>query len=112
MGKINIIDSTYFTTKEIYQCLYLIGDNKLAELTSLKNIGKKMEKKLISIDISTVEELKKVGSKETFFRLKLRYPNVCLVHLYTLEGAISGIEYNLLSPNVKHSLKGYIDSLK
>jgi len=84
----------------------------LAELTSLKNIGKEIDKKLKSVDISTAEELKKVGSKEAFYRLKLHYPNVCLVYLYTLEGAISDIEYNKLPEDVKQSLKNYSDSLK
>lgn len=84
----------------------------LAELATLRNIGKEIEKKLKSIDISTAEELKNVGSKEAFFRLKLHYPNVCLVHLYTLEGAISDIEYNQLPEDVKQRLKNYSDSLK
>jgi len=87
----------------------------MAELTSLRNIGKEMEKKLKSIDITTAEELKKVGSKEAFARLKLRYANICMicpVHLYTLEGAISDIEYNQLPESVKQDLKNFSDGLK
>lgn len=84
----------------------------MAELTTLRNIGTEIEKKLKSIDISTAEELKNVGSKEAFFRLKLHYPNICLVHLYTLEGAIADIEYNQLPEDVKQRLKDYSDSLK
>ena len=56
----------------------------MAELTSMRNIGKTMEEKLKAVDICTAEELRQTGSKEAFLRLKLRYPNVCLVHLYTL----------------------------
>jgi len=87
----------------------------MAELTSLRNIGKEMEKKLKSIDITTAEELKKVGSKEAFVRLKLRYANICMicpVHLYTLEGAITDTEYNQLPESVKHDLKSFCDGLK
>jgi len=84
----------------------------MSELTSLRNIGKEIEKKLKSVDISTAEELKQVGSREAFLRLKLRYPSVCLVYLYTLEGAISDIEYNQLPEDVVRSLKEYSDSLK
>ena len=84
----------------------------MAQLASLKNIGKEIEKKLKSVDISTAEELKRLGSKEAFFRLKLRYPSVCLVHLYTLEGAVADIDYNQLSEDVKKSLKEYSDNLK
>ena len=87
----------------------------MAELTFLRNIGKEMEKKLKSVDITTAEELKKAGSKEAFVRLKLRYANICMicpVHLYTLEGAISDMEYNQLPENVKHDLKNFSDKLK
>ena len=84
----------------------------MAELTSLRNIGKEIEKKLKSVGIETAEELKKVGSKEAFMRLKSQYPNVCLVHLYTLEGAVSDTEYNKLSEGVKQGLKDYNDSFK
>lgn len=84
----------------------------MAELTSLRNIGKEIEKKLKSVDITTAEELKKVGSEEAFVRLKLRYPEVCLVHLQTLEGAVSDREYNQLPEDVKKRLKEFSDGLK
>ena len=84
----------------------------MSDLSSLRNIGKELEKKLKSVDIMTAEELAKVGSKEAFVWLKLRYPNVCLVHLYTLEGAISDNEYNQLSDDVKRYLKDFSDRFK
>ena len=82
----------------------------MSELTSLRNIGKELDKKLKSVDITTSEELKKVGSVEAFIRLKLRYPRVCLVHLYALEGAISNTEYSKLQDDVKQRLKAISDS--
>jgi len=84
----------------------------MTELSAFKNIGKEIEQKLKSIDISTAEELKGIGSKEAYFRIKLKYPSACLVHLYALEGAISGMEYNQLPENVKQSLKEFNDSFK
>ena len=84
----------------------------MAELTSLMNIGKVIEKRLKSVDISTAEELKKVGSKEAFTRIKLRYPNICLVHLYSLEGAILGVKYHQLPEDTKQSLKDYSNSFR
>lgn len=84
----------------------------MTELSSMKNIGKEIEKKLKSVDIYSGEELTNLGSKEAFFRLKMRYPNVCLVHLYTLQGAIDNIEYNSLPDDIKRDLKGFNDSLK
>ena len=84
----------------------------MAELKSIRNIGKEIEKKLKSVGISTAEELKEIGSKEAFIRIKTNYPNVCLVYLYTLEGAISDIEYNQLPEYVKQDLKDFNESLK
>lgn len=84
----------------------------MAELSSLKNIGKEIERKLKSIGINSAEELKKIGSKDTWFRLKLKYSEICLVHLYTLEGAISDIEYKQLSEETKKDLKQFTDQWK
>ena len=44
--------------------------------------------------------------------MKERYPNVCLVHLYTLEGAVSQTEYNSFSEEKKRELKEFSDHLK
>ena len=77
----------------------------MAELTSMRNIGKELEKKLNAIGINTAEELIEIGSKEAFFRLKTRFPNVCLVHLYTLQGAVDNMEYNRLPDDMKQDLK-------
>ena len=84
----------------------------MAKLTSMINIGKEMENKLNSIDICTAEELIQIGSKESFSRLKIRHSNICLVHLYTLQGAIDNIKYSQLSSKVKSDLKIFNDSLK
>jgi len=84
----------------------------MSNLSSLRNIGKELEKKLTSVGISTAEELKEIGSEEAFFRLKLTYPNVCLVYLQALEGAVSSTEYNRLPEDVMKRLKTFCDNLK
>ena len=84
----------------------------MSELTTMRNIGKEMDKKLRSIGICSAEELVQTGSREAYLRLKLRYPNVCLVHLYTLQGAIDDVEYNRLPEQVRSNLKRFSDSLK
>ena len=84
----------------------------MTELTSMMNIGKEKEKKLTSIGIKSAEELIEAGAKDAFLRLKQKYPNVCLVHLYTLEGAIHNIEFNSLSEDKKRELKEFSDFLK
>lgn len=78
----------------------------------MKNIGKEIERKLNIIDICSAEELIKIGSKEAFLQLKMQFPNICLVHLYTLQGAIDDIEYNQLPDEVKQDLKSFSDELK
>ncbi len=84
----------------------------MSDLTTMPNIGKEMASKLKSVEIDTAEELIEIGSKEAFFRLKTKYPQVCLVHLYTLEGAIQNVEFNCLSEETKADLKEFSDSLK
>ena len=84
----------------------------MIELTNLKNIGEELAKKLNSIGINSAEELIDLGSKEVFSRLKLKYPNICLVHLQALEGAILDTTYNQLPKDIKQNLKDYNDSLK
>lgn len=78
----------------------------------MRNIGKEMEIKLNAIGICSAEELRETGSKEAFFRLKIHYPSVCLVHLYTLQGAIDDMGYNRLPDVTKRDLKAYRDGLK
>lgn len=84
----------------------------MSELTSLRNIGKEMEKKLTSIGIDSAEKLIESGSKQAFMKLKEAYPSVCLVHLYTLEGAITDVEFNSLSEDKKKELKEFSDFLR
>lgn len=84
----------------------------MSKLTSLRNIGTELERKLKSIGITTPEELRTTGSEKAFVMLKLRYPNVCLIHLYTIEGAITDTDYNQLPEDVKQRLKTFNDGLK
>lgn len=83
----------------------------MAELASMRNIGKEMERKLKAVGIFSAEELAQTGSKEAFFRLKTRFPNICLVHLYTLQGALDNMKYHQLSDEVKRDLKDFCDDL-
>lgn len=84
----------------------------MANLTSLRNIGAELEKKLKSVGIMTAEDLKRTGSEDAYVRLKLQHPSVCLVHLYAIEGAITDTDYNQLQDDVKLKLKNISDSFK
>lgn len=84
----------------------------MAELISMMNIGKEMAKKLDSVGIGSAEELVSSGAEQAFLKLKERYPNICLVHLYALEGAVRGVEFNSLPESRKRELKEFSDFLK
>lgn len=84
----------------------------MAELASMRNIGREMARKLTAVGIDSPEKLVEIGSKQAFFQLKEVFPNVCLVHLYVLEGAITNQEYNQLSEETKQDLKAFSDALK
>lgn len=84
----------------------------MSELTSMINIGQEMTRKLTSIGIDSPEKLVETGSKQAFIKLKQAYPSVCLVHLYTLEGAIENVEFNALSDDMKKELKEFSDFIK
>ena len=81
-------------------------------LTSMKNIWKEMERKLTAVGIDSPETLTELGAKHAFFKLKEVFPQVCLVHLYVLEGAIQGVAFNSLPKDKKQELKEFSDFLK
>lgn len=84
----------------------------MTELNKIKNIGKELERKLQIIGINSAQKLKSVGSKETFFRLKQKFPEVCLVHLYAFEGALTDTNFNELLEETKKDLKAFSDEWK
>ena len=84
----------------------------MADLTSMKNIGKEMARKLAAVGVASPEALTEAGAKGAFFRLKTLYPSVCLVHLYALEGAVRGVDFNELPQETKQDLKAFSDALK
>ncbi len=79
----------------------------MAELMSMMKA-----RKLKSVGIDSCEALIETGAKRAFIKLKAAYPNVCLVHLYVLEGAVRNTEFNNLSGDAKKDLKLFSDSLK
>lgn len=79
----------------------------MSQLTAMRNIGSEMAKKLTAIGIDSAENLMETGAKQAFLRLKEAYPQVCLVHLYALEGAILNIEFNHLPDAQKAECKAF-----
>ena len=84
----------------------------MTELTAMRNIGGEMARKLRAVGIDSPEALREAGARDAFFRLKALYPNVCLVHLYALEGAVRDLDFHGLPREVKADLKAFSDCLK
>ncbi|MCI8422376.1 MAG: hypothetical protein HFF50_02425 [Lawsonibacter sp.] len=84
----------------------------MSKLSTMMNVGRELENKLTTVGIASAEELLAVGAKQAFSGLKERYPQVCLVHLYALEGAVEHVEFHCLSKDKKRELKAFCDSLK
>ncbi len=81
-------------------------------LSSLPNVGKVLEQNLIAIGIKTPEQLREIGSKEAFVRIRLQTdPGACLHMLYGIEGAVRGVRDTLLSAETKQELKAFYNAL-
>lgn len=79
----------------------------MGELTTLPNIQEKLERQLSEIGITTIEQLKTVGSREAWLRILARDSSACLMRLSALEGAIQGIRWHHLDGDTKGALKEF-----
>lgn len=79
----------------------------MGELAKLPNIGKVVEEQLNEVGIKTVEQLKEMGSKRSWLRIKAIDASACINRLYALEGAIQGIRWHYLSDEIKSELKEF-----
>ena len=66
-----------------------------------------MEKQLIDVELTMVEELRSVGSREAWLRILQRDPSACIMRLSALEGAIQGIRWHNLDSETKEALKEF-----
>ena len=84
----------------------------MGELTSLPNIGEKLENQLNNVGITTFEQLKEIGSKEAWRRILETDSSACIMRLSALEGAIRGIRWHNLDDDVKADLKAFYKANK
>ena len=84
----------------------------MGELTKLPNIADKLEAQLADVGITTVDELKKIGSREAWLRILACDPSACLMRLSALEGAIQGIRWHYLDDETKADLKEFYNQNK
>ena len=76
-------------------------------LESVPNIGKRLAKKLQSIQINTFEDLQRIGAIEAFkFLQSMNSDKLPLCYyLYSFEAAIQGKKWTALSLETKRKLK-------
>jgi len=49
---------------------YYFEEDEMGELSNLINIGKSIDEQLEQVDITTYEQLKEIGSKESWLKIK------------------------------------------
>lgn len=84
----------------------------MGELSPLPNIGKVVEAQLNQVGIETFEQLKEIGSKQAWLKIKEIDDSACIHKLYALEGAVQGVKKNELTSDRKAELKEFYDAFK
>lgn len=84
----------------------------MGELSKLPNIGEVVEDQLNQVGITTYEQLKEIGSKEAWLKIKSIDVSACIHRLYAIEGAIEGVKKSQLPAVKKAELKEFYNTLK
>ncbi|GHV82685.1 competence protein TfoX [Spirochaetia bacterium] len=79
----------------------------MSKLSNLINVGKELEKQLNEIGVKTFDELKKIGSKTAWLKIRDMDSSACYNRLCALEGAIQGIRWHNLPEKIKKELKEF-----
>ena len=78
-------------------------------MTRLRNIGPTSARWLAEVGIETEADLEEVGAVEAYRRVRARQPRASLNLLYALEGALLGLPWNGLPPEVTERLRREAD---
>ncbi|MGC9331075.1 MAG: TfoX/Sxy family DNA transformation protein [Bacteroidales bacterium] len=84
----------------------------MTKLSESLNIGKVLELKLENVGISSLEELKKVGSEEAFARVKQIDKNAGRSILFAIDGAVQGVKWHEIPEERKEKLRAYFNELE
>ena len=84
----------------------------MGELSKQPNIGKILEEQLQETGIDTIAQLREIGSRKAWSRIKEIDPSACYNRLCALEGAIRGVRWHELPDEVKKELKEFYAASK
>lgn len=84
----------------------------MEKLSELPNIGVALERQLNEIGINTPEQLRSVGSKKAWRMILAKDSSACMLRLMALEGAVQGVNKNMLSDETKAVLKKFYRAVK
>ncbi len=86
------------------------------DFTVLRNIGKKTAKSLDKMGISDLEEMKKIGTEELFFKYFQSKggwkSGMCSCWLYAIEGAMTDTDWWKIPDKKKEKFKKYVKDLR
>ena len=86
------------------------------DFTKLKNIGPRTAANLRKMGIKNLDEMKKLGTKELFWRYFESsggwHSTMCSCWLYAIEGAITNTHWTQISAKKKTELRKYVHDLR
>lgn len=81
-------------------------------MDQLPNVGPVLAENLRKIGVDTPEQLRELGAKEAWLRIRLQVDDgACLHMLQGLEGAVEGVRKTQLSPEKKEELRVFFNSI-
>lgn len=84
----------------------------MSSLTDLPEIGPVIAKHLVAVGITDADELRRLGAKEAFLRIRDDLdPDACVHMLQALEAGIQGVRTTGLDPATKQELNAWLRHL-
>lgn len=84
----------------------------MGELTKLVGIGKVVEAQLNEIGITSHEELKEMGSRQAWLKIRENDQSACVNRLLGMEGAIRGIKKKELPEEIKQEIREFVREVR
>ena len=88
-----------------------MSDSK-AGLAALENLGPKSQAMLAAAGIESLAQLQKLGSVAAYTRVKAKVPSASLNLLWALEGALSGLPWQVVAKEHRTSLLLSLEQLQ